>query len=240
MRELLIAGRRRVHEVLMAEDLDPAPILREIVELAEEARVPVRQLSRSRLEAQARTDAPQGVLATAAPLDEADLDELAGPLAPFAPFAPVPYLLALDGVTDPRNVGALLRTAACAGVTGVVLPRHRAAHVTPAVTKAAAGAVEHLPIAVVGGLPAALARLRERGVWVVGLDAGADTALWELQVDATEPVCVVLGAEDRGLARLTRERCDEVAAIPMRGRLESLNVAVAGGLALFEIARRRA
>jgi 23S rRNA (guanosine2251-2'-O)-methyltransferase len=220
--------------VWLADDLDDAPIISDIVELAEEARVPVRQVSRRRLEAEARTEAPQGVLAHAAPLPEADIDDL----ATRQKGGPAPFLLAVDGVTDPGNLGALLRSAEGAGVTGVVLPRHRAVHVTPSVTKAAAGAVEHLPMAVVGGLPAALARLREAGVWVVGLDATGDRALWDLDI-GTEPVVLVLGAEGRGLARLTRARCDEVVAIPLRGALASLNVAAAGALACFEVARRR-
>ena len=218
----------------MANDLDQAPVLEDIFELATDARVPVHHVSRSRLESQARTEAPQGVLARAAPLVEVDLDDLAR----RRPGGSAPFLLALDGVTDPGNVGALLRSAEGAGVSGVVLPRHRAVHITPAVTKAAAGAVEHLPMSLVGGLPSALSRLGELGLWVVGLDAGADRALWDLPV-ADEALVVVLGAEGSGLGRLARQRCDHVVSIPTRGRLGSLNVAAAGALACFEVARRR-
>jgi 23S rRNA (guanosine2251-2'-O)-methyltransferase len=220
-----------VHEVVLAAGMDPAPVVDDIVELARELKVPVRELGRGRFEAEARTESPQGVIARAAPLPEHDLDELARP-ADDAPF-----LVALDGVTDPGNLGAVLRTAECAGATGVVLPRHRAAHVTPTVTKAAAGAVEHLPMALVGGLPTAVARLRELEVWVVGLDEAGDARLDDL--DLTEAVCLVLGAEGTGLSRLVRQRCDAVAAIPMRGRLNSLNVAAAGAVACFEVARQR-
>jgi 23S rRNA (guanosine2251-2'-O)-methyltransferase len=233
VRELLLAGRRRTQEVLLAADLDAAPIVDDIRGLAAELNVPVREISRAKLDAEARTDAPQGVIALAAPLPEADLADLAE-----ASGATAPFLVALDGVTDPGNVGAILRSADGAGATGIVLPRHRSAHVTPTVAKAAAGAVEHLPIALVGGLPAAISQLREQGVWVVGLDAGGDQALWDLTV-ATEPLCLVLGSEGAGLSRLVRERCDQVVAIPLRGRLGSLNVSVAGALALFEVARRR-
>ena len=187
-------------------------------------------MSGARLAAEARTDAPQGVLAHARPLPEADIDELA--------HADQPFLLALDGVTDPQNLGGLLRTAEGAGVTGAVLPRHRAVHVTPAVTKAAAGAVEHVPLALVGGLPAAISRVRASGVWVVGLDPGAGESLYDLPV-ADEAVLVGLGAEGRGLSRLVRERCDVLLGIPLRGRIPSLNVAAAGALALFEVSRRR-
>lgn len=234
VRELLLGGRRRVRDVWMAADIDDALILGDIVELAEEQRVPVRRVSRGELEREARSEAPQGVLAHAASLPEAELDSLCRRGREGRP----PFLLALDGITDPQNVGALLRTAECAGVSGVLLPRHRAAHVTPTVAKAAAGAIEHLDIALVSGLPAALARVKELGVWVVGLDGAGDQSLFDLPV-ATDPVVLVLGAEGSGLGRLTRVRCDVVAAIPLVGALGSLNVAAAGALACFEVARRR-
>ena len=234
MRALLAAGRRRVRELLVAEGMDPAPVLTEIFELATTARVPVRIVSRARLEAAAATDAPQGVVARAEPLVESDLDDLARTAGGRTPF-----LLALDGITDPHNLGALLRTAECAGATGAVLPRHRSAHVTPAVAKAAAGAIEHLPLAVVAGLPAALNRLRRAGVWTVGLDQGAEQSVYDLAL-ASEPVALVLGAEGTGLSRLALERCDVAVRIPQRGSLPSLNVAAAGAVACFEVARRRA
>ena len=231
--ELLAARRRRVLDVCLADDLDPAPILDDIVSRAEQLRVPVRRMGRGRLDAMARTDAPQGVVAHAQPLPEADLDELC------APPRGVPFLLALDGVSDPQNLGALLRTAEAAGVTGVVLPRHRAVHVTPTVAKAAAGAIEYLPMTVVGGLPAALLRVKELGVWVVGLAAEGGQNLFELSM-GDGPVLAVMGAEGAGLSRLAAARCDVLATIPLRGRLASLNVSAAGAIALFELARQRA
>jgi 23S rRNA (guanosine2251-2'-O)-methyltransferase len=234
VRELLLAGRRPVHEILLSADGEDSPILDDIRQLAAEGRVAVREVGRGRLDAASRTEAPQGVVARAAPLPEEDLDALAR----RRPSRPPPFLLALDGVTDPGNLGALLRSAEGAGVTGVVLPRHRAVHVTPTVAKAAAGAVEYLPMAVVGGLPAALARLRELGVWVVGLDERGDRPLHHLDL-AREPVALTMGSEGRGLSRLTRVRCDQLVAIPLHGRLASLNVAAAGTLACFEVARQR-
>ena len=144
----------------------------------------------------------------------------------------------MDGVTDPGNLGALLRTAECSGVTGIVLPKHRAVHITPTVTKSAAGAVEYLPMALVGGLPNAINELRAAGVWVIGLDMGGDTDLFNLTV-ADEPVCLVMGAEGKGLSRLVRERCDAVVSIPLLGELASLNVSAAGALACYEVTRRR-
>ena len=224
-----------MRDVWLADDLDDAPILAEIKELATEARVRMRPVRATALSAEARSEAPQGVLAHAEPLPEADFYELLS--TGRGPWA-APFLVFLDGITDPQNLGALLRSAAGAGVSGVVLPRHRAAHVTPTVAKAAAGAVEHLPMALVGGLPTALARAREAGVWTVGLDSGGESSLFDLTL-ASEPVALVLGAEGRGLGRLVRQRCDLVASIPLRGALGSLNVAAAGALACFEVARRR-
>lgn len=233
VRELLSAGRRRVRELWVAEGLDASAVMTEILDLAAARRVPVRRVGRGRLDTMAGTEAPQGVLARAAPLVEADLDDLGRTGPGLAPF-----LLALDGITDPHNLGALLRTAECAGATGALLPRHRAAHITPTVTKAAAGAIEHLPMAIVAGLPAALARLRRAGVWTVGLDADAEQSVYDLTL-GTEPVALVLGAEGSGLSRLARQRCDVAVRIPQRGTLPSLNVAAAGAVACFELARRR-
>jgi len=228
VREALAAGRRRIREVWMDGALEPSPSLDEILELAARAGVPVRMTPR--LQALARTEAPQGVIARADPLPAAvDDDLLADPAA---------FLVALDGVTDPRNLGAVLRSAVGAGATGVLLPRRGSVHVTPAVTKAAAGAVEHLPIALVPGIPALLERARRAGVWAIGLDERGDADLFDVDLGA-EPVVIVLGAEGRGLSRLARQRCDVMARIPMLGRVDSLNVASAATLACYEVARRR-
>ena len=234
VRELLIAGRRKVREIWVASDLDSNEIVGDIVEIARSMRVTVTEVARKRLEAQARSEAPQGVIAFAAPLQEVELTEMLKRRGSQPPF-----LVAVDGVTDPGNLGALLRNCDGAGVQGVVLPRHRAVHVTPTVAKAAAGAVEHVPMALVGGLPAALARVKEAGIWVVGLDDEADRSLFELGDLAEEGICLVLGAEGAGLSRLVRERCDMIVSIPMRGRLSSLNVSAAAALAVYEVTRHR-
>ena len=150
----------------------------------------------------------------------------------------VPFLLVLDGITDPHNLGALLRSAECAGVTGIVLPRHRSAHLSPTVTKVAAGAIEYLPMALVPGVPAALQRLAALGVWTVGLVGEPPTPSTSSPL-GDQPVALVLGSEDTGLATLTRRRCDVLASIPQHGSLASLNVSVAGAIACFDVARRR-
>ena len=243
VRELLLAGRRRTRTVMIAKGLDPAPIVEHIVELAREQRAAIREVSRSELEATARTESPQGVVARADPLPEVEVAELAqapteGAAGRDGRPAGAPFLLVLDGITDPGNFGAVLRTAECAGVTGVVLPRHRSARITPTVAKAAAGAVEHLRFAVVPGIPTALRTLSSHDVWTVGLDAAGPRPLHELDL-AGEAVALVLGSEGRGLSRLVAQRCDVLAAIPLRGTLGSLNVAAAAAVACFEIARRR-
>ncbi len=238
VRELLLAGHRKVRELWVANDVEDAGVIADIVDLATDQRVPIMEVSRNKLEAQARSEAPQGILAKAAPLPESELDDLARPGT--APGAPVPFLVAVDGVTDPGNLGALLRSADGAGVTGIILPKHRAVHVTPTVAKAAAGAIEHLPMAVVPGLPAALLRAKQLGCWIIGLDDAADRSLFELDDLGRQPVVVVLGAEGPGLSRLVRERCDLVVSIPMLGHLPSLNVSAAAALACYEVARQRA
>lgn len=217
----------------MSADLDHSEVVEDIRDLALEQRVPITEVGRGKLDALSHTDAPQGVIARAAELPESTLEELMEPAGDRPPF-----LLAVDGVTDPGNLGALLRIAECAGVTGVVLPRHRAVHVTPTVTKAAAGAIEYLPMALVGGLPTAIETMKAADVWVVGLDAGGDTSIHELDVTGSG-ICLVLGAEGKGLSRLVRQRCDLLASIPLHGRLASLNVASAGAIACYEVARRR-
>jgi 23S rRNA (guanosine2251-2'-O)-methyltransferase len=233
VRELLLAGRRPVREILLATGLDAAAILDDIVDLADETRTPIREIARSKFDVEARTEGSQGIIARAAPIEEVELDEVLSP-----PPGMVPFLLALDGVTDPGNVGALLRTAECAGVTGVVFPRHRAAHITPTVTKTAQGAIEHLPMTIVGGLPAALSQMVSAGIWTVGLDGAADQNLFDLDLGG-EPVCLVVGAEGKGLSRLVRERVDVAAALPLKGVVGSLNVSAAGAIAMYEVSRHR-
>jgi 23S rRNA (guanosine2251-2'-O)-methyltransferase len=234
VRELLAAGTRDVREVWIADSQDPSPQLDEIERLAQRRRARVLLVPRGRLASRARTEVPQGVVAFARALQELDVDELVedggGP----------PFLLVLDGVTDPHNVGALLRSAECAGVTGVVLARHRAAHMTPTVTKVAAGAIEHLRFAVVPGIPTALRRLEELGVTSVGLDAEQRRSVYDLPAAAAGgAVALVVGAEGQGLSALVRRRCTMLAGIPQHGRVPSLNVATAGAVACFELARRR-
>lgn len=234
VRELLIAQRRKVHEIWISAELQETEAVEDIQALAAANRVPIQYVARRRLETTARSEAPQGVLAMAEPLQEADLAQFLRRRGPNPPF-----LVAVDGVTDPGNLGAIIRSCDGAGVNAVIVPRHRAVHVTPTVAKASAGAIEHMPIVVVSGLPSTLQRLRDAGIWVIGLDDAADHSLFEIEDLATDAVCVVLGAEGAGLSRLVRERCDLIVSIPMLGRLSSLNVSAAAALATYEVSRHR-
>jgi 23S rRNA (guanosine2251-2'-O)-methyltransferase len=240
----LIEGRRPVVEalragrpmdrILLASGANRAA-LAELLDLARGRGVEVQTVPRSVLDAEASSGAHQGVLAIVAPLQPIDLLELlALPLAGREP----PFFLALDGVEDPHNLGALARSAEAAGCHGLIVPRHRSAPLSAVAVKTSAGALEHLPVAEVPNLARAVDQLRDSGVWCIGLDGAADASLFDLQL-ADEPVCVVVGGEGIGLHRLVRDSCDALVRIPMSGRVESLNASVAGALALFEVRRRR-
>ena len=177
----------------------------------------------------AESDAPQGVIAECAPILPVDLDTLASEDA---------AVVVLDHLEDPHNVGAIARTAAAAGVTGLVMSGRRSAPLSAAAFKAAAGGLESLSVSIVGSIPEALSRLKSKGVWCVGLDAGGESSLFGLGI-LTEPVALVVGAEGDGLSQLTRKRCDLVASIPMVGESESLNASVSAALGIFEIMRAR-
>jgi 23S rRNA (guanosine2251-2'-O)-methyltransferase len=177
----------------------------------------------------AHTRDHQGVLAWCAPYRYADAHELAA--------FERPLLVALDQVSDPRNLGAVIRTAEGVGATGVVLPEHGSARVTPVVSHASAGAVEHLPVAVVTNLARYLADVKRDDLWVVGAAGDAEQSMWE--ADLSSGLALVFGAEGKGLRPLVRRTCDQLVSIPLSGSVESLNVSVAAGVLLYEVKRQR-
>jgi 23S rRNA (guanosine2251-2'-O)-methyltransferase len=207
--------------------------IREILDAARKARVPVERVDGEALDRLCPGERHQGVVAACEapePVTEADLPDLVA-------RAGNPLLLVLDGVTDPHNLGACLRTADAAGVTAVIVPRDRAAGLTPVARKVASGAAESVPFVQVTNLARTLDQLKEAGVWVVGTSDDAPQTLY--QADLKGPLALVLGAEGQGMRRLTRERCDLLIHIPMHGAVESLNVSVATGVCLFEAVRQR-
>lgn len=222
MRELLRAGRRPVGRLLVAEG-SRAP--EDILVAARSAGVVVETAPAAEVAGAAGMDGHQGVVAFTAPLPLVDADAL---------FGRARLLVALDGVTDPRNAGAVVRSAEVAGAGGVVLPGRRSAAITPAFHKAAAGAAEWLPIAIVPNLSDALVRAKRSGMWIVGLEAGGQ-ALAEVSV-LEERVVLLAGAEGKGLGRRVASVCDAVVGLPVRGEIPSLNVAAAVAVALFAVA----
>ncbi|HUY60685.1 MAG TPA: 23S rRNA (guanosine(2251)-2'-O)-methyltransferase RlmB [Candidatus Dormibacteraeota bacterium] len=233
--EALRAGRR-LRRLLLAPGLPADPKLAEIVSHAASVGVQPESVPRDRLRDVAHTEHHQGVAAYFDGRQLGGLGELRDLLERDRPGWPA-LLLCLDEVQDPQNAGALARTAEACRVTGVVLPRHRSSPLSPAVAKASAGAVEHLPVLQVANLRAALLVVRETGGWIVGLDA-AGSERYD-QVDYRGPTALVVGAEGHGLRPLIRETCDHLVRLPMGGRVASLNAAVAGSLLLYEAARQR-
>ena len=234
--EALRAGERIPAEIVVAEGARDER-LRELIELARTRNVTVRRAPRASIDRAIGSTHHQGVMARVNAAQYADVDDLVSSIAMRVGSESEPLVVVLDGVEDPRNLGAILRTSECAGVDGVFVPERRAAGLTDTVAKAAAGAVEHVPVARVTNLSRLIEQLKERNVWVVGTVADAPTSYNEW--DWTRPSAVVLGGEGAGLHRLVREHCDVLVSIPVRGKIQSLNVSVAAGIVLYEALRQR-
>ena len=224
--EALRAGRP-LERVLVAQGAG-GPRVQAVIDLARQAEVPVRFEPRAALDRLAGTAAHQGIVALGAAKKYGDLDSVAAPRAGL--------LVVLDGVEDPHNLGAIIRTAHAAGAAGVVIPERRAASITDVVAKAAAGALEHLPVVRVTNINRALEDLKKRGYWIYGLDErGVEDYD---RVEYSQPTALVLGGEGKGLHEQVRRHCDALVRIPMAGKISSLNVSVAAGIVLFEWKRR--
>src|SRR5690348_11808737 len=207
----------------------------EIVQLARAQSIPVRFEDRGQLDRLANSRDHQGVVAIAAARPPATLESLLEHANKSK--GQIGLIVLLDGVEDPHNLGAIIRTALAAGAHGIVIPERRAAGLTDTVARASAGALAHLPVAKVVNLVRAMEELKEAGYWLVGLDERAEKSYTE--VDYTSPTGIVLGSEGQGLHELTRKRCDFVVSLPTSGPVKSLNVSVAAGVVLFEALRQR-
>jgi 23S rRNA (guanosine2251-2'-O)-methyltransferase len=234
--ETLRAGLRPVERIAVAEGSHEAR-LHEIIELARSAGIPVRRVPRTELQRIVLGANHQGVVATVAAARYRPTDELLDALAARVGTSDPPLALVLDGVEDPRNLGAIIRTAECAGAHGIFIPERRASGLTETVAKSAAGALEYVPVARAANVVRLVEELKGRGVWTVGTSAEARTDYtgW----DWTQPCALLLGGEGEGLRRLVREHCDVLVSIPLRGKIESLNVSVAAGVVLYEALRQR-
>lgn len=230
--EAVRAGGRRIEHVAVAKGRSDARVQR-VLDLCRERKVPVRFVEREAIEHMApRGAVHQGMVAVVAQTEYLDLEHLL-----LRKKSDRHFIVLLDGVEDPHNLGALLRSADASGVDGVVIPERRAVGVNATVVKASAGASEYVPVAKVTNLGRTLDVLKERNIWIVGLDERGDKSYDE--IDFTSDVAIVLGAEGAGLHELVRRKCDFLMRIPMLGKVASLNVSVAGGVVMCEVARQR-
>ena len=230
--EALKAGRP-IDKVYIAKgEQDKA--LRFIAQKAKAAGAVISEVDRRKLDFMSATHAHQGVIAVAALREYVSVADI---LAAAKEKGEAPLVVVCDEISDPHNLGAIIRTAECAGAHGVIIPKHRSAGVTAVVEKTSAGAVEYMPVARVTNLAAALEELQRSGVWVYGTAAEGDRSLWE--ADLTGGTAIVIGSEGDGMARLTREKCDFLLSIPMKGRISSLNASAAASVVLYEALRQR-
>lgn len=206
------------------------PIIRE----AKRRGITVAEVDGRRLDEMSETGSHQGIIAQVPPMDYAEVDDI---LKAAEEKGEPPFIVILDRIADPHNLGSIIRTANCAGVHGIIISRHDSAPVTAAAAKASAGAVEFTPVARVNNLAKAIDDLKKRGIWVTGADAAGDRSLYE--ADFSGPVAIVIGSEGEGLARLVAEKCDFLVKIPMRGNVNSLNASVAAALMIYEAAKKR-
>ena len=228
MYEALASQRLPIERIHIARESHSAK-LKEILDLARDRGVPVRWEERAILDGMADGEVHQGIIAISAAPGYADLDDL------FKSEAPL--IVALDGVEDPHNLGAVMRTAEACGASGIVVPERHSAPLSASVVKASAGASAYVPVVRVKNLVNAIDEMKERGLWVVGVDP-AGTRDWT-GFDYKSPIAIVLGGEHRGLRRLVREHCDVLVRLPMLGKIASLNISVAAGVVLYEVVRQR-
>ncbi len=232
-RECLRARRRHVHRVIMAENVKPSAIIKEITTLAQQAKVPVQKTQKKELDKIARGH--QGVVLEVGRYPTVELDDILG--RAMKQDEPV-FIAVLDHIEDPHNLGAILRTAEIVGVHGVVIPKQRAVGITPAVVNASAGAAEHVLVAEVPNVVQTLNKLKEHDVWVAGLEGIPEATRYD-KTNLSGNLALVIGSEGQGVSRLVKENCDFLVKLPMRGQIESLNASVAAGLMLYEVWRRR-
>ncbi|WP_423791414.1 23S rRNA (guanosine(2251)-2'-O)-methyltransferase RlmB [Mitsuokella jalaludinii] len=206
----------------------------EIAALAKERGIVVQYVERAKIEAFAGGHRHQGVLAYVAPVPYAELDDI---LKAAEEKGEAPFLVLLDELEDPHNLGALLRTADATGVHGILIPKRRSVSLNATVAKTSAGAVEYVPVARIGNIAQTLKKLKEKGFWVAGADMDGEKAYYE--ADLTGPLVLVVGSEGRGMSRLTKEACDFIVSMPMVGRINSLNASVAGSILMYESMRQR-
>jgi 23S rRNA (guanosine2251-2'-O)-methyltransferase len=231
--EALRAGRRTVHQIYICKQPSNKRIKR-IRKTADQHKLPIKELSPTKLQALTGNPSHQGIAASATPYPLADVGDI---LKTVFSNGRNPFLLILDHIVDPHNLGALIRTALCAGVDGVIIPKDRSAYPSPAVCKVSSGALEHMSVAQVNNIVRCVHSLKERDVWIVGLDPNAPQSIYAASLK--EALGLVVGGEEKGLRPLLRKKCDFLMSIPQRAILGSLNASVAGAIAMYETYRQR-
>lgn len=231
MREALRAGKRHIHKIFIRET-KKTPRIADIRSLAEAARVPVHHLTQKHMDAKLGDSGNQGIGALSSPYQCVSLDDLLK-----TSLQQNPLILLLDQVVDPQNLGALIRTAYCAGLNGVVITKDRSAGPSPLVSKASAGALEHISLTRVTNMVTTINRLKKEGIWVAGLEGSEGQHIFV--TDLTGPLALVVGGEERGIRKLVKKKCDLLLAIPQAGNFDSLNASVAGGVVMYEAFRQR-
>ena len=231
VREALRAGKRELLEICLPRGKS-SPRHEEVASLAAAAQVPVKRVSVGRIESMAGTQFHQGICAAVGPYAWSDLSQVLKTAKD-----PNPFLLLLDHIVDPHNLGALLRTAFCAGLNGVVITKDRSAQPTPAVSKASAGTMEHISLTRVTNMVSTMTTLKESGLWIAGLDKHTGKSIYAS--DLTGPMALVIGSEEKGIRPLVKKRCDPMVAIPQIGDVDSLNASVAGAVVMYEVYRQR-
>ncbi len=231
VKEAMVAGRRRFMAVQVVDDRKNRRSA-EVAQLAQARRIPVKTTSAEQLRTLCQSNQHQGVAAFVSPYPVVDL----GQMIAAAKRSPG-FILALDSVVDPHNLGALIRTAHCAGVVGVIIPKDRSVGPTPTVSRVSAGAVEHTLLARVTNLARTVAELKKEGFWAAGLDHNGLQSVFDL--DGSVPLVLVVGSEEKGLRPQVRKSCDLIVSIPQKGRIDSLNASTAGAIAMYEIVRQR-
>lgn len=230
--EALRSGRS-INKILVAKGEKEGSI-NQIIAIARQNHIVIQEVDRSRLDTMSETHSHQGVIALVSPRNYAEVDDI---LKAAADSGRPPFIVILDEITDPHNLGSIIRTSNAAGVHGVIIPKRRAIGLTSVVSKASAGAVEYVPVARVTNIVQTIEYLKKQNIWVVGTDASGEKAYYDH--DLTGGIALVIGSEGEGMGKLVREACDFVVSIPMLGEISSLNAAVAGAVVIYEIVRQR-
>ncbi len=242
MKQEYIVGRNPVLEVLKTEkEIEKIYVskgelkgsIKKIISIAKDKKIVIQYVDKKKLDQIANGINHQGVAALVTPYDYCSIDDI---LDKAKESKKPPFIIILDGIEDPHNLGAIIRTAECAGVHGIIIPKRRAAHVTETVYKSSAGAVEHMLIAKVSNIPSTIDRLKDEGLWIYGADANGENYYFDTELKG--PVALVIGSEGKGISKLVKEKCDFLVKIPMYGKISSLNASNAASILIYEVVRQ--